>query len=171
MLCSTVVAIIVIAFEVWKKIRKLKKTGCYRLQIPVCGDESFSQEVPLEGLMGLQGSSGDTGDDSFLMKAFLAAATPCILLLPIFVAGTGTFVQRFIKDFGDSKGEGSSLLSGREETVAVEGLIWKVLDDWERGLDGLEDKMGLWGDLAGDLGESGGVGEITDCGLGDDEGE
>lgn len=93
------------------------------MQIPVCGDESFSQEVPLEGLMGLQGSSGDTGDDSFLIKAFLAAATPCILLLPIFVAGTGMFVLRFIKDFGDSKGEGSSLLPGREETVVAEGLI------------------------------------------------
>lgn len=50
-------------------------------------------------------------------------------------------------------------------------LIWKAPDDRECGLDGLEDKIGLRRDLANDLGESGGLGEITDCGLEDDEGE
>lgn len=59
------------------------------LQIPVCSNESSSQEVALKGLMGLQCSCGDIGDGSFSIKVFLAAATPCVLLLAVFVPGTG----------------------------------------------------------------------------------
>lgn len=59
------------------------------LQIPVCSNESSSQEVALKGLMGLQCSCGD---GSFSIKVFLAAATPCILLLAVFVPGTGASV-------------------------------------------------------------------------------
>lgn len=72
-------------------------------------------------------------------------------------------------DFGDSKGEGNSLDLDLEEGVG-EDLLWNVFDDWECGLDGFEENAGLWGDLDRDLGESGGLGVTSDCGLGDDRG-
>lgn len=119
--------------------------------------------------MGLQGSLGGRGDDSFSVKAFLAVATPFNLFFTIFVEDTGMLGFPFIKDFGDSKGEGNFLYLDLEET-AVEDLLWNVFDAWECGLGGLEDKTGLWGDLDSDLGESGGLGVTPDCGFGDDEG-
>lgn len=68
---------------------------------------------------------------------------------------------RVVTDFGDSKGEGNSLDLD---------LFWKVFDDRERRLEGLEDNSRIWGDLDGGLGESGGLGVASDCDLGVDEG-
>lgn len=75
------------------------------LRIPECSNDSSSQEVPVKGLMGLQCSSGDAGDGSFLLKDFLAVVTPCILLLATLAPGSVASGQLFIKDFGDNKEE------------------------------------------------------------------
>lgn len=106
--------------------------------------------------MGLQGSLGDRGDSS--IKAFLAVLYSLFFAVRLGDCG----VLRLVVNFGDSKGEGSSLDLDFEE-AAVEDLFWKVFDDWERGLDGLEGNTG-------DLGESGGLSVASDCGLGDEEG-
>lgn len=123
-------------------------------------------EISLEGLVGLQGSLGGRGDGSFSIKAFLAVANLCSLFFSVFLGNTGMWGLRLVTDFGDSKGEGNSLDLDLEE-AAEEDLFWNTFDDWKCGLDGLEDDTGL---LYRDLGESGGLGVISDCGLGDDEG-
>lgn len=68
--------------------------------------------------MGLQGSLGGRGDSS--IKAFLAVDTLYSLFFAALLGDTGVFCS--VIDFGDSKGEGSSLDLDLEEAV-VEDLF------------------------------------------------